>query len=120
MKMRLLLLLLMPALAFAKPWWLRDSNAREGEFLQPDEAFKVTARVDGLLVGISRAITDWSYCTYLSDLAVDAEYQRQGIGRELIARMQALVGEEVMLLLVSAPAGRADRPVPGSQAACSH
>ena len=31
----------------------------------------VTARADGLLVGISRAITDHSFCTYLSDLAVD-------------------------------------------------
>ena len=36
----------------------------------------VTARVEGRLVGISRAITDFSYCTYLSDLAVDEAYQR--------------------------------------------
>ena len=35
----------------------------------------VTARADGLLVGVSRAITDFSYCTYLSDLAVDVAYQ---------------------------------------------
>src|SRR5271165_6155621 len=40
----------------------------------------VTARDHGLLVGISRAITDFSFCTYLSDLAVDANYQRRGIG----------------------------------------
>jgi GNAT superfamily N-acetyltransferase len=40
----------------------------------------VTARLDGLLIGVSRAITDFAYCTYLSDLAVDATYQRQGIG----------------------------------------
>ncbi|HEX4590752.1 MAG TPA: GNAT family N-acetyltransferase, partial [Gemmataceae bacterium] len=33
----------------------------------------LTARTaDGLLVGVSRAITDFSYCTYLSDLAVAA------------------------------------------------
>ena len=44
----------------------------------------VTARVAGLLVGISRAITDFSYCTYLSDLAVDRAFQRRGIGRELV------------------------------------
>ncbi len=44
-----------------------------------------TARTSaGLLVGVSRAITDFCYCTYLSDLAVDAEFQRQGVGRELI------------------------------------
>src|SRR4051794_20645747 len=28
----------------------------------------LTARSDGRLVGVSRAITDFSYCTYLSDL----------------------------------------------------
>jgi hypothetical protein len=39
----------------------------------------VTARVDDRLVGVSRAISDFSYCTYLSDLAVDQAYQRQGI-----------------------------------------
>src|SRR5690242_8955067 len=46
----------------------------------------ITARIEGQLVGISRAITDFSYCTYLSDLAVDQAHQRQGIGRELIRR----------------------------------
>lgn len=47
----------------------------------------LTARLaSGLLVGVSRAITDFSYCTYLSDLAVDAGFQRRGIGRELIRR----------------------------------
>ena len=46
----------------------------------------VTARLDGVLVGVSRAITDFAYCTYLSDLAVDEQHQRRGIGRELIRR----------------------------------
>ncbi|MDE2447874.1 MAG: GNAT family N-acetyltransferase, partial [Gammaproteobacteria bacterium] len=40
----------------------------------------VTARDGRRLVGISRAVTDFCYCCYLSDLAVDAAYQRQGIG----------------------------------------
>ena len=35
------------------------------------------------VVGVSRAITDFAFCTYLSDLAVDAAYQRQGIGKRL-------------------------------------
>lgn len=55
------------------------------------------------LVGVSRALTDYSYCCYLSDLAVDAAYQKQGIGRELIRRTQAMIGEEVTLILISAP-----------------
>src|SRR4051794_18336277 len=47
----------------------------------------LTARTEtGLLVGVSRAITDFAYCTYLSDLAVDEAFQRQGIGQELLRR----------------------------------
>ena len=62
----------------------------------------VTARISGQLVGIARAITDYSYCCYLSDLAVDANYQRIGIGKELVRHIQEKLGEEVTLVLVSA------------------
>lgn len=55
------------------------------------------------LIGVSRALTDYSYCCYLSDLAVDVAYQKQGIGRELIRRTQSIIGEEVSLILMSAP-----------------
>src|SRR2546430_6190959 len=55
------------------------------------------------LVGIARALTDFSYCCYLSDLAVAREYQRHGIGRELIQRVKRCVGEKSMLLLLSSP-----------------
>jgi predicted N-acetyltransferase YhbS len=64
----------------------------------------ITARVEGLLVGVARGITDFSYCTYLSDLAVDADYQRKGIGRELIRRVHEKAGLETTLILLSAPA----------------
>ena len=70
----------------------------------------VTAREGGLLVGISRAITDFSYCTYLSDLAVDRAFQRQGIGRELIRRTHAAAGLNTTLILLSAPAARSYYP----------
>ena len=63
----------------------------------------VTARVEGLLVGVSRAITDFSYCTYLSDLAVDAMFQGQGIGRELIRRTHEAAGLHTTLILLAAP-----------------
>jgi GNAT superfamily N-acetyltransferase len=63
----------------------------------------VTAWNNETLVGVARAITDFSYCCYLSDLAVDREFQRQGIGAELVRRVQQLIGEESMLLLLSAP-----------------
>ena len=41
----------------------------------------ITARLDGKLIGVARSVTDFAYCTYLSDLAVDKEYQKQGIGK---------------------------------------
>jgi len=64
----------------------------------------LTARAsEGLLIGVSRAITDHSYCTYLSDLAVDVAYQRRGIGRELIRRTHEAAGLETSLVLLSAP-----------------
>ena len=63
----------------------------------------ITAWDGNQLIGIARALTDFSYCCYLSDLAVDAAYQRRGIGRELVRRVLAAIGEESMLLLLSAP-----------------
>jgi predicted N-acetyltransferase YhbS len=69
-----------------------------------------TARDGGRLVGISRAITDFSYCCYLSDLAVDAAYQRQGIGKRLIAATHEAAGELTTLILVAAPAAEAYYP----------
>ena len=65
-----------------------------------------TARVDGRLVGISRAITDFAYCAYLSDLAVDEAYQRRGIGRELIRRTHEAAGLGTTLILLAAPGAR--------------
>jgi predicted N-acetyltransferase YhbS len=58
---------------------------------------------DGELVGVCRALTDFSYCCYLSDLAVAKAYQKQGIGCELIARVRAAISDEVALILLSAP-----------------
>ncbi|MEK3990583.1 GNAT family N-acetyltransferase [Robertmurraya sp. FSL R5-0851] len=59
---------------------------------------------DGMrLVGIARAITDFSYCCYLSDLAVDKDYQNQGIGKELVKRVQERLGEEISVILLASP-----------------
>jgi len=75
----------------------------------------VTARVDGKLVGISRAITDFSYCTYLSDLAVDEAYQRRGIGKELVRRTHEAAGLNTTLILLAAPKARGYYPRIGLQ-----
>ncbi|MDC8452755.1 MAG: GNAT family N-acetyltransferase [Candidatus Nitrosotalea sp.] len=55
------------------------------------------------LVGILRAVTDFSYCCYVSDLAVDKKYQHLGIGKKLLKTAQKSLGNEVMILLLSAP-----------------
>jgi len=62
----------------------------------------ITARDNGKLIGISRAITDFVYCTYLSDLAVDERYQKMGIGKQLI-RMTKKETPKAKLILLSAP-----------------
>jgi GNAT superfamily N-acetyltransferase len=66
----------------------------------------LTARSEGKLVGVSRAITDFAFCTYLSDLAVDQAYQRKGIGRELIRRTHEAAGLHTTLILLAAPKAR--------------
>jgi predicted N-acetyltransferase YhbS len=75
-----------------------------------------TARVEGRLVGVSRAITDFAYCTYLSDLAVDEAYQRRGIGRELVRRTHETAGLGTMLVLLAAPQARTYYPAIGMTA----
>ena len=63
---------------------------------------------DGVrLVGVSRALTDYSYCCYLSDLTVDVANQNHGIGWELLRRTLSIIGEEVSLILMSAPGAMA-------------
>ncbi|MEI2725478.1 MAG: GNAT family N-acetyltransferase [Verrucomicrobiota bacterium] len=63
----------------------------------------VTAWEGDLLVGIARSVSDFSYCTYLSDLAVRRSHQRRGVGRELIRRTRERGGQATVILL-SAPA----------------
>lgn len=64
----------------------------------------LTARESaGRLVGVSRALSDFCYATYLSDLAVDEAFQGQGIGRELIRQTRLAGGEGALLILLAAP-----------------
>lgn len=63
----------------------------------------ITAWEGELLVGIARSVTDFSYATYLSDLAVRVSHQRHGIGRELMRRTQA-EAPNASVILLSAPA----------------
>ena len=68
----------------------------------------VTARAGGVLVGVARSVTDFSYCCYLSDLAVDRHWQGRGIGTGLMMQTKvaavAEFGDGVRCILLSAPA----------------
>jgi len=70
----------------------------------------VTAWDGDLLVGVSRAVSDFVFCTYLSDLAVDAAHQRRGVGRELIRRTHRAGGRHGTLVLLAGPAAEAYYP----------
>lgn len=86
-----------------------DDRRRMQKMLQ-NANLVVTAWDSDLLVGISRALSDFSYTSYLSDLAVRRSHQRQGIGKELIRRTQREAGSEARLVLLAAPAAEAYYP----------
>jgi GNAT superfamily N-acetyltransferase len=63
----------------------------------------VSAWDEEKLVGISRSLTDFAYVAYLADLAVDEEYQRQGIGKQLIEETKMRLGSNCVIVLLAAP-----------------
>lgn len=68
------------------------------------------------LVGVARSVTDFEYCCYLSDLAVDQAYQKRGIGRELIALTKSRLGRKARIILLAAPKAQGYYPKIGFDA----
>ena len=68
------------------------------------------------LVGVARSVTDFEYCCYLSDLAVDQDYQKQGIGRELLRLTQSRLGRSAKIILLAAPKAEQYYPKMGFEA----
>jgi GNAT superfamily N-acetyltransferase len=64
----------------------------------------LTARFEGRLIGVARSLSDFVYATYLSDLTVDEDFQKLGIGKRLIAETKKLV--QGKLILLAAPTAR--------------
>lgn len=48
----------------------------------------------GLLVGVLFGLTDYAYWLYVTDLGVDRDYLRQGIGRRLMKTAHDIAGGE--------------------------
>ena len=63
----------------------------------------ITAFEGKKIIGIARSVTDFNYCCYLSDLAVDIQYQKHGIGKKLIDMTQEQLNEKCKIILLSAP-----------------
>ena len=63
----------------------------------------ITAWQGDRLVGVSRSVTDFAFCCYLSDLAVDARVQASGIGKTLIRMTKEALKPKCSLILLSAP-----------------
>ncbi len=69
-----------------------------------------TAWDGSVLVGISRSMTDFSFCCYLSDLAVDIAYQKKGVGRELFRVTQTRLHPQCKIILLAAPGAESYYP----------
>ena len=78
-------------------------NLQTFEAMLKNANLTVTAWDGEILVGISRSLTDFAYVAYLADLAVDQEYQRSGIGKQLIEETKSRLGPECMIVLLAAP-----------------
>ncbi len=76
----------------------------------------ITAWDADKLVGVARSLTDFCFCCYLSDLAVDESYQHHGIGKQLIALTQEEIGPRTTLLLLAVPTAMAYYPKVGFEA----
>lgn len=78
-------------------------NIETFEAMLKNANLTITAWDGEKLVGISRSLTDFAYVAYLADLAVDQEYQRSGIGKQLIEETKVRLGPECMIVLLAAP-----------------
>lgn len=78
-------------------------RARIETMLRNADLIVAARNPDGLLVGVARCITDFAFCCYCSELAVDEAYQGRGVGKALIERAAAEASDFAHFILLSAP-----------------
>ncbi|MEU6121166.1 GNAT family N-acetyltransferase [Streptomyces sp. NPDC047123] len=80
-----------------------EDRDRMAAMIREANLLVVARDTDHTLIGIARSISDFSYVTYLSDIAVIAAHQRSGVGTAL---MEATRREapDAKIVLLSAPA----------------
>ncbi len=95
-----IVLLVRSTLAERRP--IEDQECMKG--MVENSNLIVSAWENDKLVGVARSMTDFHYACYLSDLAVDEQYQQYGIGKKLIDLSQQQLKSQCRLVLVAAPA----------------
>lgn len=68
----------------------------------------VTARHQNQLVGIARALTDFSSCCFLSEVAVRQEYEQRNIASKMLDLIRKEVEEDCDLIML-VPPGQEER-----------
>lgn len=63
--------------------------------------FIVTARDDGVILGVARCITDYAWIAYCCELAVKESAQGRGIGAGMLRFMEEALGPKIGLVLIS-------------------
>ena len=81
---------------------INDLKCMEG--MVTNSNLTVSAMHGNKLIGVARSVTDFHYCCYLSDIAVNTKYQNKGIGMELFRITRQQLGKHCKLILLSAPA----------------
>lgn len=82
----------------------RPLDDRECMAAMVKHASLIVTAWDGLrLVGVARALTDFRVACFLSELAVDVDYQRRGIGKQLLAWTRRALDPRCKIRLISAP-----------------
>jgi GNAT superfamily N-acetyltransferase len=71
------------------------------ETLLKNTTLVATARNDeGLLIGIAMGLTDFAYYLLLTELGVDREYVKQGIGSALLHKIHEAAGGEKRISII--------------------
>lgn len=80
---------------------LQDIQCIEG--MLKNTNLMISAWLENQLIGISRSVTDFHFCCYLSDLAVSEAFQKYGIGRKLIDMTAEQLKPNCKIILLAAP-----------------
>ena len=73
---------------YAQTSWARGRTPQDVVNMFAHTALHVSAWADGRLVGFARAITDLTYRALIDDVIVDEPLRGQGIGSELVRRLE--------------------------------